>query len=419
MTAPNDKAAHSAPDPLFLALAQPLLRGHSGELLLVTRGPGGSGIRAVPPQRSAGASPPRCYGHSQAQDALPWLATHERILALLDGHRPLEARPDAPWGGAAAPPLRPYPQCVSVQAGGLWFFFVNAAPLTPGGPPCVRIFAVDAQQAVECEPVPDACVLHAWEQAGELWACGLQPRQDDPAAKTQRFGQALRLRFSLKPFALRQRFNDARQLRVAPPLADDPLLPQRMVGVEAWWTSLPSAASPGERLLLGAPLSAAHYGDLSPLWWAGVLGAGEHADTVMARWSDGEEAAVAQALWRDRSYLARCDAADGGTLLFLLHTGLELLGQATPRQLRLLRWPANGDAQSTLADEPLVIDGLPPELMDASLVDLDAIHHPEFGHAATLSWLVPAADGELPGRCAGALLHSRDGLRWKLVQDLR
>lgn len=419
MTAPADHTARGvAADPLFLALAQPLLRGPAGEALRITRGPGGSGIRAVPVEGSATPAP-RCYGHSQPQDALPWLATQQRILALLDGHRPLDAHPESPWGGDGAPPLRPFPQVVGVQAGGLWFFFVNAPAPRPGGTPRVRIFAVDAQQAIECEPVPDACVLHAWEQGGELWACGLHPRHDDAAAKSRQFGQALRLRFSLKPFALQQRCNDARQLRVSSALAGDSLLPQRLIGVEAWWTSLPSPASPSERLLLGAPLSVTHYGDLSALWWAGAFGAGEHADTVLARWSDDEDPPVVQQVWRDRAYLARCDAPGGETLLFLLHTGLDRLGQATPRQLRLLRWPANGDALTSLADEPLPIEGLPDALLDASLVDLDPIHHVEFGFAATLSWLVPAAAGEVPGRCAGALLHSRDGVRWKWVQELR
>lgn len=45
------------------------------------------------------------------------------------------------------------------------------------------------------------------------------------------------------------------------------------------------------------------------------------------------------------------------------------------------------------------------------LCDFDAIYHPAFGYAATLTW-----EEEAPA--ATALLHSRDGRQWQVVQRL-
>ena len=47
----------------------------------------------------------------------------------------------------------------------------------------------------------------------------------------------------------------------------------------------------------------------------------------------------------------------------------------------------------------------------SSICDFDAIYHPAFGYAATLTW-----EEEAPA--ATALLHSRDGRQWQVVQRL-
>ena len=73
------------------------------------------------------------------------------------------------------------------------------------------------------------------------------------------------------------------------------------------------------------------------------------------------------------------------------------------------RW--DGAAAQLGAPQPLSIAGLPPQAAQAMLCDFDAIYHPAFGYAATLTW-----EEEAPA--ATALLHSRDGRQRQMAQRL-
>ena len=399
--------------PLHLALAQPLLRGPNGRALVLRPGVGRTGVSALPlSATSESGESVWNHGHGVSDDRVPWLATPEGVHALLDGHRPLDIAPARPLNAAWPARLRPYPQSLSVQAGGLSFFFVNVSTLSATQGPGVRIFAVDDARAVECDPVPDACVLHAWAADGGLLACGMRPRRSSDKG-VDLYGEALLLRFSLRPFACSDRWQDARRLTVPDAAAAEPALKPRLQAIEAWWTALP-----GEHgtLLLGAPLGIAHHGEPSPLWSLGVLGIGEHADLVVAHWPEADAPPRLLHLWADRSYVARCSGPGDALHLFLLHNDVDHLGQPTARRLRVARWAARGALQ--LDDAAMVIDGLPDAALDAPLADLDVIHHPQFGYAASLAWLKPVGISSPPGACEGVLLHSDDAVRWRVVQSL-
>ena len=103
-------------------------------------------------------------------------------------------------------------------------------------------------------------------------------------------------------------------------------------------------------------------------------------------------------------------SADGA----LVFTARRELGDAydtcQPNQLHVSRW--DGAAAQLGAPQPLSIAGLPPQAAQAMLYDFDAIYHPAFGYAATLTW----EEEEAPA--ATALLHSRDGRQWQVVQRL-
>ena len=146
-------------DPLFLALAQPVLRGPEGQAVTVTPGTGGAAIGARLWPRDDQGGVVYAWGHAAPQDGVPWLASQRRVWALLDGHRPLTVAPATGWGWNGGPPKAPYPSVVSAQVGGLTVFFANTAQQ-------VRVFAADAEQAVELEPVDDAQIFAAWSCAG-------------------------------------------------------------------------------------------------------------------------------------------------------------------------------------------------------------------------------------------------------------
>lgn len=397
---------------LHLALAQSLLRGPHGRALVLRPGVGRARVAAVPLAIDDAGEPVWNHGHGVSDDRVPWLATPDGIHALLDGHRPLDIAPPRALNPAWPARLRPYPQCVSVEAGGLTFFFVNVASVMPGTGPGVRIFAVDDGRAVECEPLADACVLHAWPSDGGLLACGLRPRRSTDGG-VDLFGEALLLRFGLRPFGCTDRWQGARHLTVPDAAAQDTALKPRLQAVEAWWTALPSEHG---TVLLGAPLGSVHASEPSPLWTMGVLGIGEHADLVVAHWPAADAPPQLLHLWADRSYVAQCRGPGDMRHLYLLHNDVDHLGQPTARRLRVARWASRGPL--ALDDEPMAIEGLPDAALDAPLADLDLIHHPQFGYAASLSWLRPVSVSTPPGACDGVLLHSDDAVHWRVVQSL-
>ena len=124
------------------------------------------------------------WGHAAPQDGVPWLASQRRVWALLDGHRPLTVAPTTGWGWNGGPPEAPYPSVVSAQVGGLTVFFANTAQQ-------VRVFAADAEQAVELEPVDDAQIFAAWSCAGQLWTAGMTSRLVAGGGKDSDLSQAL------------------------------------------------------------------------------------------------------------------------------------------------------------------------------------------------------------------------------------
>ena len=98
-----------------------------------------------------------------------------------------------------------------------------------------------------------------------------------------------------------------------------------------------------------------------------------------------------------------------GALVFTAQRDLERAYLPWPSQLHVSHW--DGAAAQLGAPQPLSIAGLPPQAAQAMLCDFDAIYHPAFGYAATLTW-----EEEAPA--ATALLHSRDGRQWQVVQRL-
>ena len=396
-------------DPLFLALAQPVLRGPEGQAVTVTPGTGGAaiGARLWPRDDQGGAV--YVWGHAAPQDGVPWLASPRRIWALLDGHRPLTVAPATGWGLSVLPP---YPSVVSAQVGGLAVFFANTARQ-------VRVFAADAKQAVELEPVDDAQIFAAWSCAGQLWAAGMAPRLLAGRDDDYDFSEALLLRWSVRPLAVAARWQGRDVWRVNE-LATSAAGWSDVLGVEAWLAALPGAES-GPRWLLGAPLTRGVHDPLDYPYWLllGPPAPDDYMALLLAR-VDGLAAAAASeppplTLMRvlDGFSLIGCCNMGGsadGALVFTAQRDLERAYLPWPSQLHVSHW--DGAAAQLGAPQPLSIAGLPPQAAQAILRDFDTIYHPAFGYAATLTW----KEDEVPS--ATALLHSRDGRQWQVVQRL-
>ena len=395
-------------DPLFLALAQPVLRGPEGQAVTVTPGTGGAaiGARLWPRDDQGGAV--YVWGHAAPQDGVPWLASPRRIWALLDGHRPLTVAPATGWGLSVLPP---YPSVVSAQVGGLTVFFANDARQ-------VRVFAADAKQAVELEPVDDAQIFAAWSCAGQLWAAGMAPRLLAGRDDDYDFSEALLLRWNTRPLAVAARWQ-GRDLWRVNELATSAAGWSDVLGVEAWLAALPGAES-GPRWLLGAPLTRGLHGPINDFFWMlGPPAPDDYMALLLAR-VDGLAVAAASeppplTLMRvlDGFSLIGCCGMGGsadGALVFTAQRDLERAYLPWPSQLHVSRW--DGAAAQLGAPQPLSIAGLPPQAAQAILRDFDTIYHPAFGYAATLTW----KEDEVPS--ATALLHSRDGRQWQGVQRL-
>ena len=396
-------------DPLFLALAQPVLRGPEGQPVTVTPGTGGAAIGARLWPRDDQGGTVYVWGHAAPQDSVPWLASPRRIWALLDGHRPLTVAPATGWGLSVLPP---YPSVVSAQVGGLTVFFANTARQ-------VRVFAADAKQAVELEPVDDAQIFAAWSCAGQLWAAGMAPRLLAGRDDDYDFSEALLLRWSVRPLAVAARWQGRDVWRVNE-LGASAAGWSDVLGVEAWLAALPGAES-GSRWLLGAPLTRGLHGPLNDSFWMlGPPAPYDYVALLLAR-VDGLAAAAASeppplTLMRvlDGFSLIGCCNMGGSADSALVFTAQRELGDAydtcQPNQLHVSRW--DGAAAQLGVPQPLSIAGLPPQAAQAMLCDFDAIYHPAFGYAATLTWM----EDEVPS--ATALLHSRDGRQWQVVQRL-
>ena len=400
-------------DPLFLALAQPVLRGPEGQAVTVTPGTGGAaiGARLWPRDDQGGAV--YAWGHAAPQDSVPWLASQRRVWALLDGHRPLTVAPATGWGWNGGPPKAPYPSVVSAQVGGLTVFFANTAQQ-------VRVFAADAEQAVELEPVDDTQIFAAWSCAGQLWTAGMTSRLVAGGGKDFDFSQALLLRWNTRPLAVAARWQ-GRDLWRVNELATSAAGWSDVLGVEAWLTALPGAES-GPRWLLGAPITRGVHDPLDYPYWLllGPPAPDDYMALLLAR-VDGLAAAAANeppplTLMRvlDGFSLVDCCGMGGsadGALVFTARRELEnAYNSCQPSQLHVSRW--DGAAAQLGAPQPLSIAGLPPQAAQAMLRDFDAIYHPAFGYAATLTW----KEDEITA--ATALLHSRDGRQWQVVQRL-
>ena len=394
-------------DPLFLALAQPVLRGPEGQAVTVTPGTGGAAIGARLWPRDDQGGVVYAWGHAAPQDSVPWLASRRRVWALLDGHRPLTV---APATGCGWPPNTPYPAVVSAQVGGLTVFFANTGQQ-------VRVFAADAEQAVELEPVDDAQIFAAWSCAGQLWTAGMTSRLVAGGGKDFDFSQALLLRWNTRPLAVAARWQ-GRDLWRVNELATSAAGWSDVLGVEAWLAALPGAES-GPRWLLGAPLTRGLHGPINDFFWMlGPPAPDDYVALLLAR-VDGLAAAAASeppplTLMRvlDGFSLVGCCGMGGsadGALVFTAQRDLERAYLPWPSQLHVSHW--DGAAAQLGAPQPLSIAGLPPQAAQAILRDFDTIYHPAFGYAATLTW-----EEEAPA--ATALLHSRDGRQWQVVQRL-
>ena len=395
-------------DPLFLALAQPVLRGPEGQAVTVTPGTGGAAIGARLWPRDDQGGVVYAWGHAAPQDSVPWLASRRRVWALLDGHRPLTV---APATGCGWPPNTPYPAVVSAQVGGLTVFFANTGQQ-------VRVFAADAEQAVELEPVDDAQIFAAWSCAGQLWTAGMTSRLVAGGGKDFDFSQALLLRWNTRPLAVAARWQ-GRDLWRVNELATSAAGWSDVLGVEAWLAALPGAES-GPRWLLGAPLTRGLHGPINDFFWMlGPPAPDDYVALLLAR-VDGLAAAAASeppplTLMRvlDGFSLVDCCGMGGsadGALVFTAQRDLERAYLPWPSQLHVSHW--DGAAAQLGAPQPLSIAGLPPQAAQAILRDFDTIYHPAFGYAATLTW----KEDEVPS--ATALLHSRDGRQWQVVQRL-
>ncbi|MED5620390.1 hypothetical protein [Ideonella sp. BN130291] len=406
-------------DPLFLAVAQPVLRGAAGEALLlqpVPRPPGAPAAgaqrwRAQPLEPALQARLPRCVAHSAPEQPLPWWAGHDRLAVLVEGHRPLEVRPHHGWTAASGPVNAPFPDVVSLSAGGLQLFFVNAAIGTDGRPrACVRVFAVDDQRAVEAAPVHDAQVFDAWEHEGQVWLCGMRCRHTD-AAGNEQFGHALLLQFELKPLRWVGGDRGPEALTVSPAIGVSAgALQQQVRGIEAWLAH--AQDTQGAHWLLGAPLGLAHYSPESPLWLLGAPAPSDYADLVLAHWVPGRAPELARVA-SDLRWVAGCAAARREQRRwFLARGGSHRLGHLALGDLAVAPLPESGELPPV---QPLRFEGLPPQALACQLADLDVVHDSRFGYAASLSWLLPDRPGLMPGARDGACLRSDDGVHWRVV----
>lgn len=410
-------------DPLFLAVLQPVLRGAAGEPLSLQPAPRTAASPLGRPgewraQRLAPALRERlrwCLAHSAPHDPAPWWAGHDRIFVLVDGHRPLTIQPQHPWVADGPPADAPYPAVLALRAGGLLLFFVNAS-IAPDGSAraCVRVFAVDGQQAVEADPVPDVQLFDAWAADGAVWACGMRSRHTD-ASGTGHFGHGVLLRFAMRPLALAEQLGGAQWLDVSPAAGvSEQTLRDRVQGIEAWLAHAQDGQ--GGHWLLGAPLAPLHFSPDSPLWLPGPLTPSDHADLVLARWQPGRPPLM-EALVSSLRWVAGCRSSEpAAARWYLARGGLQRLGHLVVGDLVALS-PAP-QAEALLGEpQPLRIEGLPRSALDRTLADLDVIHDPRFGYAASLSWLLPDTPGRLMPAAEGVLMRSGDGVRWEVVQE--
>ncbi|QTD46244.1 hypothetical protein [Ottowia testudinis] len=397
-------------DARFIALAQPVLRGPGGLALTLKPGTGGTPLVAAAWPPGEDGRPTRCWGHSAPHEALPWLATPSRILALVDGHRPLLIAPARPWGHDGPPPDAPYPTVTSACVGGLAVFFVNTATQ-------VRVFAADGVQAVELAPLDGAQIHAAWHADGHLWTAGMTPRPLDADGDTAGFGQALLMRWATRPLAVQASWR-GRDLWPVDEAALPPAACADLLGVESWLGLLPGAHDQAP-WLVGTPLTRGRHGlppDVSPVWSWGLPAPDDYDydaavlarfDTRGAAFASAPPLALARVL-QGHAPVALCaqGAAGASALLFTLARG----SAPAPRagQLHVC------DVQVTDAPRPLVPTGLPTEAAHSLLTDLDAVHHSAFGFAAALTWQPPRAGAP----AGGALLHSADGRHWRTVQQL-
>ena len=281
----------------------------------------------------------------------------------------------------------------------------------------VRVFAVDAKQAVELEPVDDAQIFAAWSCAGQLWAAGMAPRLLAGRDDDYDFSEALLLRWSVRPLAVAARWQGRDVWRVNE-LGASAAGWSDVLGAEAWLAALPGVES-GPRWLLGAPLTRGLHGPIDYFFWMiGPPAPDDYMALLLAR-VDGLAAAAASeppplTLMRvldGFSPVSCCSTGDAcGALVFTARRELEdAYGLLQSQQLHVSCW--DGAAAQLGAPQPLSIAGLPPQAAHM-LRDFDAIYHPAFGYAATLTW----KEDEITA--ATALLHSRDGRQWQVVQRL-
>lgn len=368
----------------------------------------------------------RAWAHAAPGDAVPWLATQRRTLALIDGHRPLTVAPATPWGHDGAPPDAPYPAAVSAHVGGLTVWWINTARQ-------VRVFAADASQAVELPPVDNAQIYAAWQAAGQLWTAGMTPRPHDAEGDISGWGQALLLRWNTRPLTVAARWQGRDLWPVdesAAPTTPSPWA--NVLGVEAWLTDLPGAAG-DPCWLLGAPLTRGLHDaapDVSSFWALGLPAPDDYNALLLARLLDTSESQTEGentsppplALTRllpDHSFISRCRASGSCALVFTLQRGDTQA--AWPEQLHVSHW--DGTTAHLSTPQPLSIHALPPPAKTAMLLDFDAVHHPSFGYAAALTWLPARTDNQVPSSGmsptpSGTLLHSPDGQHWHAVHAL-
>lgn len=403
-------------DPLFLALAQPVLRGPMGQALTVVPGDGEAPIAVRPWPRDAQGQPVRAWAHGAPHDDWPWLATERDILVLVSGHRPLTIAPATAWGHGGTPPDAPYPAVVGARVGGLAVFFVNGARQ-------VRVFAADEAQAVELAPVDNAQIYAAWEADGRLWTAGMVARPSDDDGGIIDFGEALLLRWATRPLAVEARWQ-GRDLWPVDESVTSAAGWAGMLGVEAWLARQPGVA-PGTQWLLGTPLTRGVHdlpAETSPFWMLGPPAPDDYHATVVARVDTTGAPVLTPPLALTRllaghSLVGTCceDTHASRALVFTLaQSGVRT---ATVEHLHVSVW--DGVAEQFGTPQPLAIHGLPAKAGTCTLLDFDAVHDPRFGHAATLAW---QPQGKGPGAPLpvpwGVLLHSSDGQNWRAVQSL-
>lgn len=402
----------------FFALAQPVLRGLVARALTVIpkpSAPGGTSIAAMDWPRSDDGAAIRAWAHSAPQDPVPWMATPSRILALVDGHRPLTMAPSEPWGHAGASPWAPYSAAVSEQVGGLTVFFVNA----PHG---VRVFAADASRAVELAPLGGVHLFAAWESQGQLWVAGMAMRPQDREGDVLGYGEALLMRWETRPLAPAQRWQgrDIWPVQEAPTLASSWA---GVLGVETWLGLLPGA-TPGVHWLLGALLTRGVHDlppDLSPFSVLNGPSPDDYGDMVIARCERHAEADAMPPLvlahrLAGHSLVAVCQSGTrhAEAIVFTLAQAGDFAQRID--KLRICTW--DGVHGRLGPPQPWITRGLPAHVGSCLLYDLDVVYQHEFGYAAALTWQPHDQGGALMPPLAGALLHSRDAREWHVASWL-